>query len=230
MGLTIHYKLGLIGAVEGVDHLQARDVVDVARKLALKFKRKGRVDAVGAIGFEPALRRFAREWRFHRVPGAPKSFTEEEIWPVAGWLFFVEVGRGCEPLLLGLCRYDRPGWRLHSFSKTQFAGVHGWEHFQRCHCVVIDLLAALRPLGFKVRINDEGEYWPRRSTAALRRNLGEMNAAIAGAAGALKDANEECGGPPVQSPIFAHPQFERLEAQGEAAGAGTRLRKALARK
>ena len=41
-----------------------------------------------------------------------------------------------------------------------------------------------------------------------------MNGIVAGLAGALKDAAEDDGGPPVQSPIFAHPQFERLEAEG----------------
>jgi hypothetical protein len=41
-----------------------------------------------------------------------------------------------------------------------------------------------------------------------------MDGAIAGIAGALKDVADELGGPPVQSPIFAHPQFERIEANG----------------
>jgi hypothetical protein len=33
----------------------------------------------------------------------------------------------------------------------------------------------------------------------------------------LKDVADETGGPSVQSPIFSHPQFERLEAAGAAA-------------
>jgi hypothetical protein len=66
-----------------------------------------------------------------------------------------------------------------------------------------------------VRISDEGGYWPRRSERTLRRELDMMNGAIAGAAGALKDVADELGGPPVQSPFFAHPRFEHLEARGE---------------
>jgi hypothetical protein len=112
------------------------------------------------------------------------------------------------------------GWRFHGFSKTQYASLHGWEHFRRCHTAVIDLLAELRQLGVSVKISDEGDYWPRRNEAALRQNLGELNAAVASAAGALKDWGEKQGGPPVQSPIFAHPQFERLEAEGEARARG----------
>jgi hypothetical protein len=33
------------------------------------------------------------------------------------------------------------GWRLSGCSKTQYASLHGWEHFQRCHCAVVNLLA-----------------------------------------------------------------------------------------
>jgi hypothetical protein len=41
----------------------------------------------------------------------------------------------------------------------------------------------------------------------------------------MKDASDTDGGAPVQSPIFAHPQFERIEAEGAAVNAA-RLRKA----
>ena len=130
---------------------------------------------------------------------------------------------------MGLCRYparvwehgrDWPtrldGWRLSLFSKTQFASLHGWEHFRRCHLAVIAALEIWRGLGATVKISDEGGYWPRRSERTLRQELDVMNGAIAGLAGALKDAGDEHGGPPVQSPIFAHPQFEHLEADGAA--------------
>lgn len=129
-----------------------------------------------------------------------------------GWLFVVNVGRDCEPLRFGLCRYPDTvmfrgrelrtklgdGWRYWGFTKTQYASLHGWEHFLRCHRAVIDLLVALRPLGFRVRISDEGDYWPRRSITALRHNVGHMNALVAGMAGALKDAGDGKG---IKSPI-----------------------------
>ena len=78
-----------------------------------------------------------------------------------------------------------------------------------------------------VEITDEGDYWPGRDLAALRRNLDEMNGVVAAAAGALKDWGEERGGAPVESPIFSHPHFERLEAAGAARGHASRLRKLL---
>jgi hypothetical protein len=162
-----------------------------------------------------------------------------EVQPEWGYLFTLDVGEDCEPMRLGLCRYPRfhyykgrplftnqPDWRLSAFSKTQYASLHGWEHFRRCHLAVIAALGIWRKLGARVKISDEGEYWPRRSERTLRRELDQMNGIIAGLAGALKDAADDDGGPPVQSPIFAHPQFERLEAKG-AEGAGAQVAAAL---
>lgn len=123
MGLTIHYQLRPSATHEGIDDLQARWAAQELRKLALKFKRAGRVEAVGQMGFTPDLRRWASEWRTRSVPDEPHTFTGEEIRPLAGHLFRVSVGRGCEPLLLGLCRYPRGGWRLKSFCKTQYASA-----------------------------------------------------------------------------------------------------------
>jgi len=50
------------------------------------------------------------------------------------------------------------------------------------------------------------------------------NAAVAAAAGGLKDGGETADGVPVQAPILAHSQFERLEAEGQARGYASRLR------
>ena len=151
-------------------------------------------------------------------------------------VFTVTLGEGCEPLRLGLCRYPdrvpdhqtgctrvvrRRGWRLAGFCKTQYASLQGWEHFRRCHTAAVDLLASLRRLGLRVEINDEGGYWPGRNETELRRNVEQMNGIVAAFAGALKDTADETGGPPVQSPIFAHPHFERIEAEGAAQHAGT---------
>ena len=158
-------------------------------------------------------------------PGLPNRFQCPEFWPVAGWLFEVDVGRGCEPLRLAQCRYpaavrldDRElstrmdrGWRFSGFSKTQYASLHGWEHFRRCHCDVVEFLAARRPLGFRVEISDEGDYRLRRCIAAVRREVDQMNRFVAALAGGLKDGAD---GAQVESPIFRHQEFERLEAEG----------------
>src|SRR5206468_2641268 len=142
------------------------------------------------------LRRFARDWLILPVPGEENTSTGVEVCPAKGFLFRVDAGEDCEPLWLGLCRYpakvlhrgrESPaksgaGWRLAGFSKTQYASLHGGEHFLRCHRAVVDLLAALRTLGVRVKISDEGGYWPRRSVATLRRNLDQINGLVAAAA------------------------------------------------
>lgn len=229
MGLTVHYKLHFEPDAEDLGGLQARWVVEDARNRAKRMKRRGLVDAVGPMARDHKALRLARQWVFYPVPGSKNSFSEIEVLPLEGTLFVVAVGKDCEPLELGLCRYPETvrhggsnvrtklggGWRFSGFSKTQYASLHGWDHFLRCHRAVVDLLAEWRTLGVRVKISDEGEYWPRRSVTNLRRNVGEMNALVAGAAGALKDADAG-DGPGVQSPIFAHRDFEQLEAQGEA--------------
>jgi hypothetical protein len=180
------------------------------------------------IGADREALRWAEQYKSVAHPWMPGCQSGIDIPAEVGFLFFVAVGEGCEPLRLGLCRYPKtvvmggkryrtglPGWRFHGFSKTQYASLHGWEHFRRCHTAVVDLLYGMRRLGIEVEISDEGEYWPGRSLTALRRNLDEMNGVVAAAAGALRDFDEAAGEPSrVQSPIFAHKQFERLEAEG----------------
>ena len=81
---------------------------------------------------------------------------------------------------------------------------------------MIDLALLWEPLGVAVEITDEGGYWPGRSVRTLRTQIDQMNGIVAGLAGALKDVSDDAGLAPVQSPIFAHPHFERLEAEGVA--------------
>ncbi len=225
MGLTVHFQLA---APVGVNAAGANEIVASLRRTAIKFWHEGFVDDVLPVTSDPkTLRRFACDWLTLPVPGTENTSTGVEILPAAGFLFCVNIGMDCEPLWLGLCHYPpmvfsqgkeyrikkRAAWRLFGFSKTQFASRHGWGHFQRCHCAVVNLLAACRAPGLRVKISDEGEYWPRRSLARLRENLEQMNGLVAAAAGALKDAaGTEAGS--VKSPIFAYKNFERLEAMG----------------
>jgi hypothetical protein len=229
MGLTVHFKLA---ATADGSAAQAKRLVESMRRVALRFQREGLVDKVLPITSEATtLQRFGRDWLILPVPGQENTSTGVEVCPAHGFLFRVDVGEDCEPLWLGLCRYPETilhqghklptktgaGWRLAGFSKTQYASLHGGEYFLRCHRAVVDLLAALRTPGVRVKISDEGGYWPRRSVAALCRNLDQMNGLVAAAAGALKDFDEAAHGQShVQSPIFAHKHFERLEAEGVA--------------
>ena len=243
MGLTVHFK---IVAPAACTSAQAKKLVYSMRGVASRFENEGMVKQVTPVSTDAKiLSRYGCDWLILPLPGEPNTSTGVEILPEAGWLFLVNPGRDCEPLALGLCRYPATvlfqgrklatkcaGWRLAGFSKTQFASLHGWEHFFRCHRAAIELLAEMRSLGLRVKISDEGEYWPRRSITSLRRNLDQMNGIVAAAAGALKDCNESGDGKSsVQSPIFAHKDFERLEAVGATrhATALKKLRKEMAR-
>ena len=227
MGLTIHFKLTASAAGGAA---QAKRLVESMLRVALRFQRERLVAKVRPITSDAkTLHRFGRDWLMLPVAGEPDTSTGVEVSPSEGFLFWVDVGEDCEPLWLGLCRYPPvvfrqgqefqtkldSGWRLAGFSKTQYASLHGWEHFRRCHCAVVNLLTACRSPDLHVKISDEGGYWPRRSLTTLRRNLDQMNGWVAATAGALKDWDDTATGPSgVQSPIFAHRNFERLEAEG----------------
>ncbi len=227
MGLTVHFTLA---ASADCSAAQAKILVESIRRVAERFLIEGHVERVHPITADPkTLRQSACDWLILPVPGEANTSTGVEVLPLAGFLFRADVGADCEPLWLGLCRYrltvsvhgqelrtkKGAGWRLAGFSKTQYASLRGWEHFQRCHCAVVNLLAACRTPELRVKISDEGDYWPRRSLAKLRQNLEQMNGLVAATAGALKDADEAAAGENrVQAPIFAHKHFERLEAEG----------------
>lgn len=226
MGLTLHHTLR---APAVTTENGARKLVAAMRKIALEMHRSGRVQAVGPIRTSPRALTWCSEWLMAKVPGDPHTIRGIQVPAIAGFVITVTLGEDCEPLHLGLCRYPthvkdpltgrlravrRRGWRLSAHCKTQYASLHGWEHFRRCHVAAVDLLSAVASLGVRVEVTDEGGYWPDRDEAALRESVQRMNGIVAAFAGALKDAIEDVGGAPVQSPIFAHPQFERIEAEG----------------
>jgi hypothetical protein len=222
MGLTVHFQLRAPADTATAD---AKRLVLAAHRVARRFQREGWAERVGPVSDAPGLlERVACDWLILPVPSEPNTSTGAELLPLGGWVFRVDMGADCEPLWLGLCRYPAKvrhggrelptgkgrGWRLPGFIKTQYASLHGVEHFLRCHRGAVELLAGLRPLGFRVKITDEGGYWPRRSIASLRSEVDQMNRLVAAMAGGLKDGADA----KVESPIFQHKEFERLEAEG----------------
>ncbi len=199
MGLTIHYSLRLATRSAAVAERTVRDLHAAATRFAQRrvVRRRGYSDAI-------------------------------DVEPTAGWCFTVDIGEGCEPATFGLGLYPafvadgarrrRTGfggaWTFGAFCKTQYASCRGAEHLVRCHAAVIDLILLWKKAGATVAISDEGEYWPGLDPRLLLERTESLNQFVAALAGATKDACEAAGGPPVQSPIFAHPRFEHLEAEG----------------
>jgi hypothetical protein len=233
MGLTIHYTLSLKEDLAlGVVHELARRTRDYAR----------------TIGCAQAGEPFRAETDEDAAPiffpvGNPRDGRFGGARPVRGWLVDVLPGEGCETATFGLCQYRRRvlwrgryvptgfrgGWKFQSFCKTQYAGERGWEQFLKCHLQVISLLDFVRSLGVRVKVNDEGGYWERRSVEELRKQLGDYDRLVAAMGGMFKDAAE---GWSVESPIFSYKNFERLEHEGqkEFGGRLEQLRKSPAKK
>lgn len=146
--------------------------------------------------------------------------------------FFWANAKGAEPFIVGLACYpaviehtvngepDRfetglgIGWHWEGFCKTQYAGMPdagGPDHFVHTHKGIVAVLDHAVSLGLDAEVFDEGDYWLSRDETRLREKLHAYNTLIASVAGRIKD-----GGSDVKSPIFEHPAFEHLEAEGEA--------------
>ena len=220
MGLTIHYKLHLPATATKAG---AKDLVRKAHRLAVALARRRGLQDISAV--QPADPE--NPWNCQFVLEKRRDETcGHDVKPDGGWIFSVHPGPGCESAEFGLCLYPATiragrrtlptgcaGWGYASFCKTQYASLHGMDNFLKCHRAIIDLLLIWEKLGVKVKITDEGNYWPERNETKLLAEVGQMNQLVAAFGGALKDAADE-GGPSVESPIFQHGQFELLEAQG----------------
>ena len=224
MGVTIHYSLRLATRSALVAERTVRTLHTAATRLAQRR---------GLAGVGPVIPLAEAGMHANRYAVVRGKFGEAHLLdahPAAGWCYTVDLGEGCEPATFGLgvypafvsdgARRRRTGfggaWTFGAFCKTQYASCRGAEHLVRCHAAVIDLILLWKKAGATVTISDEGEYWPGRDPRTLLERTESLNQFVAALAGATKDAADAAGGPPVQSPIFAHPHFERLEAEGAA--------------
>ncbi|HUG12619.1 MAG TPA: hypothetical protein VMM36_16505, partial [Opitutaceae bacterium] len=203
MGLTINFALR---AVIDTGEAGVADIVAKMHRTACRFQREGRIDRVGAVRAASADMFGLSEYLIVELPDDPHTSRGIEVPPAQGRVFHVSLAPGCEPLLLGLCRYPtevpdratgrvrrvrRTGWRISGSCKTQYASLRGWEPFRRCHTAAVDLLVAIRSLGVRVKVCDEGGYWPGGDESSLRASVERMNRLVAGMAGALRDASDE---------------------------------------
>ena len=209
MGLSININ------ATAPDSLGIAEIETLVRRwhsLAQTFASEGLIKKVhGMSNKHDDLDRFASRYVSIPHPDDPDTITGVSVPPTEGWMFIASIGEGCEPLMLGFCRYPKfvstrngngggrkqlptgagTGWHFQTSCKTQYASTRGWEHFRRCHVAIIELAAAAESLGATVRIDDEGGWWPGRDDTALRRTLSRYNTLMAGLAGALKDSLDE---------------------------------------
>jgi hypothetical protein len=223
MGLTIHFTLSL---PRDAHHAVPELIASLRAKVEKSYPTRSGVRVFTPTTDAAELNRWACAFLTSDDPDDPETICAVPVPPIDGCIFPVSIGQDCEVLWLGLCRYPatiqhegrtvrtRLGatWRFSGRCKTQYASVHGWDHFRRCHTTVVCLLRSTLDLGIRVRITDEGGWWPHRSDPVLRQALEKNNQLVAALGGALKDQSPNEAS--VASPIFAHPDFERLEAEG----------------
>ncbi|HEY7565968.1 MAG TPA: hypothetical protein VH762_00235 [Gemmatimonadaceae bacterium] len=137
---------------------------------------------------------------------------------VVAYGFGIAVGAGSEPAALGVVQICLPGqtpsdWNWHCCCKTQYASVHSDDNLVRCHHSIVAALEAAQSLGFDVTVHDETGYWESRDATRLISAVTEMNKLVASLAGRVTDAARNAGADSraIQSEIFKHPDFERLE-------------------
>ena len=168
---------------------------------------------------------FAAEW-IDATDGGWLDLHPHECW------FFWVNSEGSEPLILGLARYPAVvehevkgvpdqfetglgvGWHWQGFCKTQYASLpeHGGdEHFIQTHLGFCRLLDTIAGDGMTLKVQDDGGYWDDRDEEKLRREIRRWNGLVASIGGRMKDSGLQA-----ESPIFDHPEFEHLEAEGEA--------------
>jgi hypothetical protein len=154
--------------------------------------------------------------------GSTQTIEEPDRVAAAG--FLVNPGRGCESAIFGLVRpfltapdaraeraEEASNWFWHSCCKTQYASAVSDEHLVRCHLAVVRILEEAARLGIGITVRDETGYWTTRSTDQLIAEVRNMNRIVARFAGAFHDKLSSSLS--LQSPVFEHPDFERLESE-----------------
>jgi hypothetical protein len=238
MGLTIHYSLRSSAQSpkrvrELVAQLRSRaldlpfaevgDIVELSGE-ECNHERRGRDDPHRWLVIQAGQYVDDPRRKGYSYGVAPIHVIAFSAWP----------GEGCEEANFGLCRYPATievqdpvcrwmkrtirtqltGWRWGSFCKTQYASnpdCGGVQNFLRCHLCVIRMLDHAKELGVLHHVSDEGDYWEKRDIAALAREVGQWNEALAAWAGQLKDHL----GDGLLSAIADFPNFEHLEAAGQ---------------
>jgi hypothetical protein len=151
------------------------------------------------------------QWRCALADRHPEAQVE----PVNGerFGFLVRPGAGAETARFTV-RWEDGAWRGSDSPKTQYASLPqngGNANFLKVHLLLIDILDTGHQLGIVTQVSDDGNYYETRNQDMLLQNLYLNQAAVAQLVGMLKDNFER---DQIESPITAHPNFEKLEAVG----------------
>jgi len=184
MGLTIHYSLSIGKA----DYKEAEEKVHLLRKACtlLPFQTISEVKEFSRNEITELLysnHDSYREWKFLVTQSCDLRVEKDEengiesysyVAPRAIIAFEAAPAEGSEPANLGLRELEQESgvWTWNSFCKTQYAYEYGGvENFVKAHLLVVNALDIAKSLGFRVEVEDEGEYWESRNLTKLLETL-----------------------------------------------------------
>jgi hypothetical protein len=210
MGLTFGYEFRL------AERYSSDDVNVVLQQLKQRAERLrfARISQTydGVVDFLPddwrRLFNVLADVNARQVSGEERSYSGD-VNTARG--FLAMPGKGADAASFGFMRrqFDDDGsreWFWQGWCKTQYASVHGEQHFLDCHLRMVDMMEYAIQSGIDVTVWDEGQYWETRDRNVLLAELEKMNRLIAGIAGRVHDSSLS-----IEAPIFEHPDFERLE-------------------
>lgn len=190
MGLTVHWDLEFKGTDQEVfAKLQA--LRTLAEKLPLE-----EIEGPAELDYD----NFTKAYRTRNTYEGWKHWASIQGGFCDGkriekaFCLFMWPGVGCEPMNIGLRRFDDSGnWDWHSFCKTQYA-----EEFVKSHLLVIRILDECKRLGILKEVHDEGDYWETRDLNKLADNINEYTGLIQSLFGKL---TQTFGKENIKSPI-----------------------------
>lgn len=193
MGLTIHYQL----ATDSTNNIAVREVLRELHSVALDLPF-AEVSNICEFQGDNCAFNYERDrdspWGWLKLEATRYIVDGQYIYPVSP-IHILAVntwaGGGCESASFGLSllpetiikqgrciNTNSNGWCWQSFCKTQYAfsdTKSSTEHFFRCHLSVIRMLDEVRKLNILYSVDDEGEYWEKRSLQALITKVTEWN-------------------------------------------------------
>lgn len=161
MGITIHYK----GKTR-----EERRIEEIASHYEKKNFNKTYVD----FAVEPRWIKYGyvhapdyeEHWEKYNLSSWSDIIKEKHgnVLPERYKGIILHLDEGCEPLWLCFGKYD--DWRLHNFTKTQYA-KNGYV----THMVAAELLKELNPFVDELHVYDEAEYYETADVKRLVKNF-----------------------------------------------------------
>ena len=220
MGLTIYYTIS--------SRCSPSDATDAVRRFQIDARAMGFTNISDIFDLSADQLKFDRSMLgtnggCFRLHASVQQLRHAKIRPHRVIGFQCWPG-DTEPSCIGLAGYPTTRssawyWRWSSFSKTQYASLPdrgGIAHFLEAHKRLIRLLERIRTCGFKTRVRDDGGYWDSRDESLLLANLKKYNELVAAVVGRSGDVLDAHGVQRGIAPIRQHPEFEHLEAKGNA--------------